>query len=90
MRAAQNGLCLICASAPADHVDHDHATGAIRGMLCFNCNGGLGQFKDNPDVVAKALAYLRGEIVAPFLPDAAPTSIADPQSVDPLITGDDG
>ena len=48
MLAEQGGLCAICKSAPAAHVDHDHATGAVRALLCFNCNGGLGQFKDNP------------------------------------------
>src|SRR5438270_1817367 len=36
----QGGLCAICQSAPAAHVDHDHGTGRVRALLCFNCNGG--------------------------------------------------
>ena len=56
--ALQGGLCAICMSAPADHVDHDHATGAVRALLCFNCNGGLGQFKDDPRVLRAAADYV--------------------------------
>ena len=49
MLADQGGMCAICGAAPAAHVDHDHATGAVRQLLCFNCNGGLGQFQDDPE-----------------------------------------
>ena len=55
----QQGLCAICNAAPAVHVDHDHATGAVRALLCFNCNGGLGQFKDNPEVLHAAAYYVQ-------------------------------
>jgi hypothetical protein len=58
MLAAQDGLCAICRSAPAAHVDHDHATGAVRALLCFNCNGGLGQFKDDPYLLHMAAFYI--------------------------------
>jgi hypothetical protein len=58
MLAAQRGLCAVCKKAPAEHVDHDHATGAVRALLCFNCNGGLGQFKDDPGLLHAAAYYV--------------------------------
>ncbi len=58
MLAAQGGLCALCLAAPAAHVDHDHATDAVRELLCFNCNGGLGQFRDDPTVLLAAVTYL--------------------------------
>jgi hypothetical protein len=58
MLRKQGGVCAICRVAPAAHVDHDHATGAVRALLCFNCNGGLGQFKDDPDVLRAAAEYV--------------------------------
>ncbi len=57
--ANQGGLCAICKVSPAVHVDHDHETGAVRALLCFNCNGGLGQFKDNPEVLHAAAYYVQ-------------------------------
>lgn len=58
MLEAQGGVCAICLVATASHVDHDHATGKVRELLCFNCNGGLGQFKDDPDVLRAAAEYV--------------------------------
>jgi recombination endonuclease VII len=58
MLAEQGGLCAICREAPAEHVDHDHRTKRVRGLLCFNCNGALGQFRDRRDLMLRAIAYL--------------------------------
>ena len=58
MCEAQGGLCAICQEAPAVHIDHDHVFGNVRGMTCFNCNGGLGQFRDRIDVLLNAIDYL--------------------------------
>lgn len=59
MLERQGGLCAICRAAPAAHVDHDHATGKVRALLCFNCNGGLGQFKDDSTLLRAAADYVR-------------------------------
>lgn len=40
-------------------VDHCHITGNIRGLLCRHCNAGLGLFKDNIELLEKALSYLK-------------------------------
>ncbi len=57
--ADQRGLCPICGTESPEHVDHDHRTGTIRGVLCAACNAGLGQLGDDPTIVRKAIDYLR-------------------------------
>jgi recombination endonuclease VII len=54
----QGGVCAICNRPGAQHVDHDHVTDRVRGVLCFNCNGGLGQFGDDTERLARAQLYL--------------------------------
>ena len=56
--ADQGFLCPICLKRPAVHVDHDHTTGKVRGILCELCNGGLGQFRENPETIRNAIDYL--------------------------------
>ena len=58
-KEAQGGLCALCRKGKAEHVDHDHLTGRVRGVLCFNCNSGLGQFRDSIDLLARATDYLK-------------------------------
>lgn len=41
------------------HLDHCHSTNKVRGMLCGNCNRGLGQFQDNQEIMMKAIDYLQ-------------------------------
>ena len=60
----QGGMCATCDyRQPKDMkgrlvVDHDHATGEVRGLLCPACNTGLGYFKDNPHALRAAANYL--------------------------------
>jgi hypothetical protein len=56
--AEQGGLCAICRSQVGKQVDHDHQTGAVRGILCLNCNAAMGAFHDNPAEIRAAIAYL--------------------------------
>lgn len=63
MLAEQGGRCAICQSASPGtrdwHVDHDHATNAVRGLLCNACNKGLGLFRDSPAHLLAAERYLQ-------------------------------
>ncbi|MGW5415087.1 endonuclease VII domain-containing protein [Actinomadura geliboluensis] len=86
--SVQGGMCAICWDAPAEHVDHDHVTGAVRGMACGGCNTGMGQLGDDPVSLRRAADYLLGELVrtvpAPggrgrlsfTVPDVDPSTVA--------------
>jgi hypothetical protein len=61
---AQKGRCAICGrdnSGKANqrfHVDHDHKTGSIRGLLCHGCNVSIGHFRENDQILLNAIKYL--------------------------------
>jgi hypothetical protein len=54
------GICQICGNGLGErlNIDHDHVTLIVRGILCGNCNNGLGQFQDSPGLLRKAADYL--------------------------------
>ena len=66
MIESQNNCCAICNKHKDDftgrgnsfHIDHCHESGKVRGLLCSNCNTGLGQFKDNINSMKSAIQYL--------------------------------
>lgn len=74
MLTKQNGKCAICSKLARQenygvlHVDHCHKTGAVRGLLCRNCNHVLGLMNDNPDLVRAAANYLDTPLV-PQIPE---------------------
>jgi hypothetical protein len=60
----QNGQCAICHKNAIDNlkgklfVDHCHETSVVRGLLCHECNSGIGNFKDNIELLIRAVKYL--------------------------------
>jgi Recombination endonuclease VII len=59
---AQGGVCALCERQPTPgislHVDHDHGTGEVRGLLCMRCNNALGLFGEDRDVLRRAARYV--------------------------------
>ena len=68
---AQYGKCAICKKEPKIgvllHIDHDHQTGKVRGLLCHKCNSVLGLSNDNLDVLREAVKYLETHSEFPLL-----------------------
>lgn len=62
MFSQQGGKCAICQidlePGRSTHIDHCHTSGAVRALLCGGCNVGLGAFRERPDVLREAAAYL--------------------------------
>lgn len=60
--SAQESACAICkikfTAKNLPHIDHSHDNGLVRGLLCRQCNLGLGFFKDNTKVMEKAIEYI--------------------------------
>lgn len=63
----QLGQCSLCSidlsklNRKNIHLDHNHTTGKLRGILCSTCNSGLGMFKDKPDILRRALDYIESD-----------------------------
>lgn len=59
----EQGRCAVCWVAMEEpHIDHDHSSGEVRGLLCTMCNRGIGMFYDDPARLEAAAAYLREKI----------------------------
>ena len=59
LKTNSNNTCSICERKNDNLViDHDHNTGKVRGLLCVRCNTGLGKFKDDVELLTKAINYL--------------------------------
>ena len=61
LQLQQAGCCAVCGSTldHTCHVDHDHSTGRVSGLLCCHCNHGLGEFRDDVDLLRKAIQYVQ-------------------------------
>lgn len=78
MYATQGGLCAICRAVEPvgkrTHLDHNHRTMRIRGLLCQNCNMALGMLHDDLDVVRAMVAYLEADLAAEGPADTRPVA----------------
>lgn len=83
----QDGVCAICKESPIGtrgnerlHIDHDHVTNMVRGLLCSSCNTALGLLKDNVTIMNTAIAYLQlppsGIVINPGLAVAGNQELA--------------
>jgi hypothetical protein len=81
MLAKQGGGCAICGRPPRPdislHVDHDHETGRIRGLLCFRCNNALGDFLDDESLLREAAGYLARAEEDPETAEAIAARVAE-------------
>lgn len=59
--AHHNGCCWICRRPSKTRrlaVDHNHKTKQVRGLLCWKCNRGIAMFKEDPNILSNAVAYI--------------------------------
>ncbi len=78
---SQNFRCALCETDKPGgrgrfHVDHCHTKGHVRGLLCFQCNTGLGKFKDNPAALRKAAAYLEAAQCPSNISETSPSTVS--------------
>jgi len=63
----ETSFCELChaefSETARKNIDHDHVTGKVRGVLCGHCNRGLGHFKDDPELLKRAINYLNSHKV---------------------------
>lgn len=63
MLTEQDNKCLICLETMVKpQVDHCHTTGKVRGLLCMHCNTALGKFKDDVNILQRAIDYINQHI----------------------------
>ncbi|WP_245592466.1 endonuclease VII domain-containing protein [Actinomadura rifamycini] len=87
----QVGLCGVCSDRPGEHIDHDHGTGAVRGIACTGCNTGMGQFGDDATCLRRAADYVMGELVRTVaLPDGTTRLSFTRPDVDPATVPPNG
>lgn len=91
---AQGGCCNICKgpagskSNGAFHIDHDHESGLVRGLLCVNCNHGIGCFMDNPALTFRATLYLIHQGEKPLSWDTIKLADVKPESFPEIPAGE--
>ena len=65
MLEQQGGGCAICEDPPNEkislHIDHDHGTGEIRGLLCVRCNNAIALLRESPDILRRAIRYVSSD-----------------------------
>ncbi len=92
MFKSQNGVCAICGKPESMTVngkvrrisiDHCHKTGKVRGLLCVECNSAIGKFDDDPNLIQKAIDYLKKYQITslPATTCESSTQIASQQSI---------
>ena len=70
---AQGGRCAGCQrlgkrggrESGSLHVDHNHSTDTVRGLLCTSCNGAIGRVVENPDTLRRLAGYLEASVLIP-------------------------
>jgi hypothetical protein len=87
MLKTQSGVCDICKKPEHNArfkflaVDHDHATGKVRGLLCHRCNAGLGNFNDDARLLSEAIRFIERHSDGDALIETSTTEISAPAGI---------